>query len=158
MALRLSTGLRNKLLEGTQGFSQLFDYGVIDIYSGSPPANADASESGVRLMRITVGSATCGSGGTGGGTAGTAGLRFGTAANGILPKNSDTWSGTGIANGEAGWYRLYETNLCFGTSSTSIRIDGVVAVSAGDLNMSDLTVAEGATVTLDSYQITMPAQ
>jgi hypothetical protein len=157
-ALRLSTGLRNRLLEGTQGFKQLFADGVMDIYSGTPPANADATESGSLLVRITVGSATCGTGGTGGGTAGTNGLDFGTAGAGAISKSAATWSGVGLANGEAGWWRFYDTNIVQGTGgATDIRMDGVCGVSGADLNMSDLTVASAATITIDTFSITLPA-
>ena len=165
-ALKLSTGLRNKLLHGTGGYGtgglkELFADGVMDIYSGVGPANADAAETGSQLVRITVASGTCGSGGTGGGTSGTGvgsdGLDFGTAANGILPKNADVWSGMGTANGEAGWFRFYDTRAQAGTSGTAVRMDGICAVSGGDLNMSDLTVAAGATITVDSFSITLPA-
>jgi hypothetical protein len=157
MALRLSTGLRNNLL-GTNNFKALFGSGCLDIYSGSPPSNADAAETGTLLARITEGSWTAGTGGTGGGTVGTGGLNFGTAANGVIAKNANTWSGTGIANGEAGWFRFREQNICTGTSSTSIRFDGVCAVSGGDLNISDLTITASATTTIDNYSITLPAQ
>lgn len=156
MALRLSTGCRNGLL-GTTGFTTLFADGVMDIYSGTPPASADLAETGALLVRITVGSATCGTDGTGGGTAGTNGLNFGTAGAGTITKNAETWSGVGLANGEAGWWRFYNTNILQGTSGTSVRMDGVCGVSGADLNMSDLTVAQSATITIDTFSITLPA-
>jgi hypothetical protein len=167
MALKLSTGVRNAILNGTGGyastggFKQLFEDGVLDIYSGVGPANADAVETGSLLVRITVASGACGSGGTGGGTSGTGvgstGLNFGTAANGSLSKNADVWSGVGLANGEAGWWRFYDTRVCQGANGTAVRMDGVCGVSGADLNMSDLTVALSATITIDSFSITLPA-
>jgi hypothetical protein len=162
MALKLGTGTRNNLLEGTKGLKQLFADGVMDIYSGVGPANADAAETGTHLVRITVASGTCGSGGTGGGTAGTGvganGLDFGTAANGSISKNADVWSGVGIATGEAGWWRFYSTELLQGTSGTAIRMDGNCAEGAGgDLNMDDLTVTASATKTITAFSITLPA-
>jgi len=158
MSLTLGTGLRNILLNGTQGFAKLLEDGCISVYTGTKPANADAAETGTLLLRIsTASTGTMGSGGTGGGTCGTYGLNFGTAANGALPKNAEVWSGTGIANGESGWFRFYEQNILMGASSTNIRMDGVCAVSGGDLNMSDLTVATEATIIIDSFTITLPA-
>ena len=160
-ALKLATGTRNALLSGSGGLKEIFADGVLDIYSGVGPANADALETGSQLVRISVASGIAGSGGTGGGTAGTGvgsnGLNFGTAANGTIPKNADVWSGSGTANGEAGWYRFYDTRVCQGANGTAVRMDGVCAVSGGDLNMSDLTVATGATITVDSFSITLPA-
>lgn len=161
MALKLSTGLRQNLLDGTGGIKGLFADGVMDIYTGTPPAGADSLETGTLLVRVSVASGLAGSDGTGGGTAGTGvganGINFGTAAAGVLVKNADVWSGTGKANGNAGWWRMYSTEVKQGTSSTSVRMDGVCAVSGGDLNMSSLTVALGATITIDSFSITLPA-
>jgi len=161
MALRLSTGLRNNLLQGTGGIAGLFADGIMDIYTGTMPANADAAEPGTLLVRVSVSSGAAGSAQTGGGTAGTGvgtnGLDFGTAAAGSITKDASTWSGTGRADGEAGWWRFYATQVLKGTSGTAIRMDGNCAVSGGDLNMSDLTVATAATITIDTFSITLPA-
>lgn len=159
MALRLSRALRTKLLEGTQGLKQLFANGVMDIMSGAIPATADTVESGTLLARIVIGFSTFGSDGTGSGTCGT-GLNFGTAAVGVITKEYTTWAGTGIATGEAGWFRFYDKNIqmgTLGTSGTDVRMDGVCAEFGGDLNMADLTVTAGGTTTVDSFQITLPA-
>lgn len=157
MALKLSTGLRNKLLDGTAGLKQILADGVLDIYSGPGPANADAAETGVHLVRITVGSATCGTAGTGGGPAGTNGVDLGTSGNGSISKNSDTWSGIGLNTGEAGWWRFYDTNIIQGTSGTAARIDGSCAIAGGDLVMADLTVTAALTTTINSFVINIPA-
>ena len=161
MALRLGLGLRNKLLQGTGGIAGLFADGVMDIYSGTMPASADVVETGTFLVRITTASGIAGSGGTGGGTSGTGvganGLDFGTAANGVLSKSASVWSGTGIVTGQAGWWRFYSTEALKGTSSTAIRMDGNCGVSGADLNMSSLTVTAAATITIDSFSITLPA-
>lgn len=157
-ALRLSKSLRTKMLEGTQGLKQLFANGVMDIMSGSIPSTPDSVETGTLLTRIVVGFATFGSNGTGSGTCGT-GLNFGTAAVGVLTKESTTWAGTGIVTGEAGWFRFYDKNIQMGTSGTSgtdVRMDGVCAEANGDLNMADLTVTAGLTTTIDSFQVTLP--
>lgn len=165
-ALRISTGVRNKLLDGTGGYGtgglkQLFEAGAMDIYSGTPPSNADAAETGVLLVRITIAAVQAGSGGTGGGTAGTglgtAGLQFGTAANGVMTKAADVWSGTATSTGVAGWWRFYDTRVLKGTSGTAVRMDGNCAVSGGDLTMSSLTVTKDVVTTIDSFQITLPA-
>ena len=160
-ALRLSTGIRNNLLQGTGGIAGLLNEGVMDIYTGTMPASADAAETGTLLVRVSVASGLAGSSGTGGGTAGTGvgtnGLKFGTAANGSITKSADVWSGTGKASGESGWWRFYATQVLKGATGTAIRMDGNCAVSGGDLNMSDLTVAAAATITIDTFSITLPA-
>lgn len=55
MTLRLSTGLRNALIQGL-GFAGAFNRGSIQIYSGSQPASADAAITGTLLGTVTVGS------------------------------------------------------------------------------------------------------
>lgn len=55
MAIRLSTGLVNKMLaEGS--FKSIFANGVIDIYTGSQPASADTAATGTKLVQVTLAS------------------------------------------------------------------------------------------------------
>lgn len=144
MAVRLSTGARNALL-GTSGFKELFNGGKINIYSGAQPASADYTEPGTLLVTITEGS-------------GTAMLDFGTAAAGVLPKESAAWSGLGVAAGVAGWFRLYGTAGTSGSSSSEIRVDGNVGISGADMTMSNTSIAVNQVVTVDSFNVTQPAQ
>jgi len=55
MALSLSTGLR-QFLTGEGSLRKAFEDGILNIYSGAAPANADAAPTGVLLAKITVGS------------------------------------------------------------------------------------------------------
>lgn len=146
MALRLSTGARTALA-GTRGLKDIFNGGYIDIYSGGQPASADYTETGTKLARITVAS----------GALSTAGLTFGTAGSGILPKSADVFSGVVLAAGVAGWFRLYGTGGTSGSSDSERRMDGNVGVSGSDLVLSNTSLAVGATVTIDSVSITVPA-
>lgn len=52
MTLRLSTKLCNNLA-GTTGFAATFANGVIDVYTGTQPASADAAATGTLLGTIT---------------------------------------------------------------------------------------------------------
>lgn len=150
MSLRLSTGLRNALL-GTADWKTLFTDGIMDIYSGLPPADADALETGVLLVSITVSSGAFVA------LSPDNGLEFDVPAAGAISKDSDTWSGVGLATGEAGYYRFYDNAYEAGASGTAIRFDGICAVSGGDINMADLTVTELLTTTVDTFTITLPA-
>jgi hypothetical protein len=85
------------------------------------------------------------------------GLEFDTPSNGTISKNTDEWSGLGLATGEAGYYRFYDNGYHSGASATAIRFDGTCAVSGGDLNMIDLTVTEDLTTTVDTFTVTLPA-
>jgi hypothetical protein len=84
-------------------------------------------------------------------------LRFGNPASGTLAKNADVWSGVGLANGVAGYFRLVTSQDGGLVSTTDIRIQGTISTSGADLNMSSLNIALGATQTIDQFQLTFPA-
>lgn len=151
MSLHLSTGLRNALL-GTGDWKTLFTDGIMNIYSGSPPASADDVETGVLLVSITVASGAFVAGSPDNG------LEFDTPAAGVLSKNGYTWSGVGLVTGEAGYYRFYDNFYEAGASGTAIRFDGTCAVTGGDLSMIDLTVTSMLTTTVNTFYVTLPAE
>ena len=98
MTLRISTGLAT-LLAGTTGFSGAMASGVIDIYSGTQPASADAAATGMLLGTVTLNAGAFTPGST------TNGLTFAAASAGTVSK-SGVWSFVGIAAGTAGWFRF----------------------------------------------------
>ena len=57
MTIRLSTALRNNLV-GSTGVAASFTGGVIDVYSGTQPATADAAATGTLLGRVSIASTT----------------------------------------------------------------------------------------------------
>lgn len=93
------------------------------------------------------------------------GLRFGDSSAGALVKDSSqVWSGVGLAGAgagtAAGWFRFVgSVNDPDTTDSaeTYIRLDGSVASSGADLNMSNTTVVQSATQTVNTFTLTMPA-
>lgn len=88
------------------------------------------------------------------------GLNFATASNGVLLKASDIWSGVAIANGTAGWFRFYGNTLDTGatdTTGTVIRLDGSVGTVSADLIVTSTNIVSGATITVDSCSLTIPA-
>lgn len=151
MTVRLSTQLRNNLA-GTTGFASTFANGIIEIYSGSQPVTADAAVTGTLLGTVTLNSGAF--------TPGTAtnGLTFATAAAGAVAK-SGVWSFAGIAAGTAGWFRLKGNASDAGAASTVLpRMDGSIATSGADLNLSNIAIAVGAPNTIDTFTFTFPAQ
>lgn len=149
--VRLSTQLRTNLA-GTTGFAATFANGVIDIYSGTQPATADAAVTGTLLGRVTLNSGAF--------TAGTAtnGLTFAAASGGAVSK-SGVWSFNGVAAGTAGWFRLKANALDSDALSTTLpRLDGSIATSGADMNLSNIVIAIGAPSTVDSFTWTQPAQ
>lgn len=152
MAFRLSTGLRNALVGGSESFKDLMNNGWLDIYSGAQPLHADYVETGIKLCRISSTS----------GTSVGDGVKFGTAATGLLPiAATPAWQGTVLAAGVAGWFRFYGssgTGGVVGTNGTAIRFDGNVGVSGADLVLSHTNLTAASTLTITAANVTMPEE
>jgi hypothetical protein len=149
MAIRLSTGARSALV-GTdgQGFGELFNNGVIDIFTGAQPVSADYVETGTKLVRISSTS----------GTAAEDGVKFGTTGAGVLTIGTPAWTGVNIVDGVAGWFRFYGSGGTAGSSNTAIRFDGAVGVSGSDLDLTHTSLKAGATITINAANVTQPAE
>lgn len=98
-----------------------------------------------------------------GGVAPANGLYLGAAANGVISKPSGVvWSFNGAANGTAGWFRfiasINDPGSLVSAAPFYMRMDGSVATSGGDMNLSNLAIAVGAPNTIDSFGLTVPAQ
>lgn len=136
--------------------AQRTDYanGVLAIYSGSQPTDADAAETGTLLCLITVGSGAFTPG------VATNGLNFDAPVAGVLPKAAaETWSGVGLAAAGtgtvAGWFRFYDNNQTTGASTTALRFDGAISTaSTAELQMSVTTIVEDAPVVINSFNYT----
>ena len=151
MALRLSTGLRNKLL-GSQGFKTIMQNGVIRVFPGVQPSSADDAEGATQLLEITVSSGAFTPGSA------TNGLNFADPASGSCVKSSaEVWSGLAASTGTAGWFRFYANDRATGADTANARFDGSVSTSGAQLNMSSTAITAGATTTIDSFIVTMPA-
>lgn len=151
--LRLSTGLRDKLL-GTESFRDIFDYGVIYIYSGSQPSRADDAVQGTLLGKVTVdgGAFSFGSQANG--------LQFAAPDGGAIEKVADdAWQFQGLEDGTAGWGRLMgNDNDDLGSSESLPRLDFSIARTGADLNLSNTNIAVDAVHTIDVFRYSIPAQ
>jgi hypothetical protein len=89
------------------------------------------------------------------------GLRFGDSAAGVLVKHPDqTWSGVAGATGTAGYFRFVGSVADAGSSDSSevfIRLDGNVATSGANLNLSSTSIVTSATQTISTFSLTLPA-
>lgn len=118
-------------------------------------------------LTATITSTSFGSG-TGGSVAGVDqvnGLKMDyNAAAGVFTKDAtQTWSGVGVASGTqtAGWFRFKGSVSDAGaldSSAVYLRMDGSIATSGADMNMTSTSITNGATNTLDTFQFTIPAQ
>lgn len=145
MTLKLSTGLRSGTLS-TGSVKSLLDGGFIDIYSGEVPPTADEGIGDATLLcRISVG---------GLGT----GLTFdATPVDGALVKNpGEVWIGTILATGTPAFYRHVTATDDGLLSTTAPRIQGGVAISGSQMNLSNMNMIAGATQTIDHYLFAIP--
>ena len=96
-----------------------------------------------------------------GGAAAANGLLFEDAASGTMDKRSgQTWTGVAIATGTAGWFRHYGPKVDAGASDSlgvALRMDGSIATSGAQLNMSPTSVTAASTQTITAYSPTIPA-
>lgn len=109
--------------------------GKLNIYSGTAPANADATNSGTLLAALTL-AASPFSGFTDTGSAGRATL--GTVS-----------SATASATGTASFFRIT-------TSGGTVIAQGTVATSSADLVLNSIAITSGSTVAVSSGTIDMP--
>ena len=151
MTIRTSTGLKNAML-GEVGLKAALADGVIRIYSGAQPASADNAVTGTLLMEITVDGGAFNHGSP------TNGLEWDAPSAGTISKPAaDTWKGSGIAAGVAGWARFCANPLDDGSASTTLsRVDMSVGKGTGDLQLSRVNVAVSAPITVDVAILRLP--
>lgn len=145
MTARISTGLANKMM-ATGSFKATMALGFIDIYSGPQPASADAAATGTKLVTLFSDGVSVG-------------LSLeSTAVDGVLAKlATETWSGTAIASGNAGWFRFREaSDSGVAASATAARFDGAIATSGAEMNLGTVFLALDAPFTLKTAVFTMP--
>lgn len=131
MAIQLSTAIRNNQasqIEGTIGNAP-----KLQIWSGSPPANCAAADTGTMLAELTLPSDWL------------------TAASGGAVTRNGTWSGTGAATGTAGHFRIKDS------TGTTCGLQGTVTMSGGggDLILDNTAIAIGQAVAIASFSHTV---
>ena len=144
MALQLSTGLRNQLLD-TGSFRSIFNLGFVKIYSGTVPASADAAIIGTLLDTISN-NAT----GTG--------ITFASAAaGGVITKTvAETWSGTSVAAGTATHFRVVGASDTGVLSTTQPRLQGLVATAGAELILPSTALLSATLYTIDNFSFSIP--
>ncbi len=141
--LKTSTGLRTAML-GTASARTALNLGKINIYSGAVPATADAAVTGTLLCTITNNSTATG-------------ITLDTAVAGSIPKTAaEVWSGVNVATATASYYRHVGASDTGALSTTEPRVQGLIATSGAELNLTSVALSSGATQTIDFYSITLP--
>lgn len=145
MSIQFSSGLRDHLLI-SGSFKSALDGGVLRIYSGAIPANADADSSGATILCTISLDAT----GTG--------LTWGsTVTAGILSKNtSEIWRGLVANTGTATYFRFMAIADTGALSTTDKRVQGTVGLVGADLNFSNVNLVAGNYRVIGSLNVTLP--
>lgn len=121
-------------------FLKLFDN------SGGIPVNAEAAELGNLLVTYSL---------NGLGVTGMT-LNAATIANGTISRDAtQNISGTGVANGNAAYYRLVLPSDTGVLSTTQPRCQGLVGTSGSDFNIGSVAISIGVTYTLGQFSQTI---
>lgn len=150
MSIRLSTGLRNKILEGGAGggVKGALDGGFVYVYPGTQPTSPDTGATGTLLGKVSVEADD------------TTGLTFEAAAVlGVIQKAAaELWQFEGLAVGQAGWFRYSEDgDTPTSNSATAARLDGTIGTAGADMDIGNTNITVGAVNTVDRFSVTMPA-
>jgi len=134
----------------------VFQNGVLKVYSGSQPSDPDNAVAGSLLIEMTVASGAFSYG------AEAAGLEFGDPTDGYIEKCADeVWSGLGLAAGTAAWFRLTANPNDDGSLDAGViypRMDGTVGTSGADATISNTQIVVDAPYTIDTFKLTYPMQ
>lgn len=153
MSLKYSTGFRNAQVLSVLGAGSappVMDGGVLAMYAGTTPPDADAAlGSAVLLATYSVNDD---------GTP----LAWGTPAGGTASKVAgDIWRATAVATGTPKFFRYQQPGDDGELSTTAVRIQGKVGLLSDpevDLALSSLAVVSGAPLAIDSASATVPSQ
>lgn len=129
MAVQLSTTVRNARLnsiETTIGASA-----VVKIFTGSPPANCAAADSGTTLATLSLPSDY-----------------FNAASSGSMTKLG-TWTVASASNtGTAGYFRMYDS------TAATCHVQGTVGTSGADMIVNTTSVVSGQSFTINTFTLT----
>lgn len=132
MAITHTTAARTVLADAIANSSTgvLVNNWKLIIYSGTPPANAQAGLSGnTAIATITLGN-------------------FGAASSGVSTITGSTADSSAVG-GTAAFFRMT-------TTSGTVVLQGLTATSGSDANLNSLTIAAGANVSITSGTYTAP--
>lgn len=129
MAIQFSTAVRDARLdqvESTCGTSA-----VMKVFTGSPPANCAAADSGTVLATVNLPS------------------DWMAAASGGSKAKSGTWEDLSADNtGTAGHFRIYNSGV------TTCHIQGTVGTSGTDMTVNSTSFTAGQSFTVNTFTLT----
>lgn len=146
----MSSGLKNWLL-ASGSFVSAFHLGVIELYSGAPPASADDPHPGALLGTITTDGLSFTPGEAEGG------LRFLSIpqAFAVTKFFTDSWIATITTTGTVGSWRLKTNdNISNIQSSRLPRLDGVLGSEFNELFLPQTSVTNGDAIPIQLVSLT----
>lgn len=126
--LQYSVALRNARGDALE--TELGAAPILKLFTGAQPATCALGNSGTELLSMTLPADAM------------------TAASAGVKGKNGTWSGLGIAVGDAAHFRLYKAD---GTTCVS---QGSVGVGIGDLQIDNDDITVGQLVTITAFNIT----
>jgi len=131
--MRLAVARRNEALDAIRDNA---NSGILRIYSGTRPTDADTSLSGNTVLAELVLNATA----------------FAAASGGVLTANAITQDASANASGTASFARLFQSDgtTVFGDLSVSASGGG------GEIQFATTTFTAGVAVSISSFTITFP--
>lgn len=119
--------------------------GIVKIFSGSAPANCGTADTGTLLATYALNGTSAGAGAAGVFT-------FNGTTTATASSSSNPISGTFVAAGTAGYFRVYPS----AATTTNAVIQGTVTVTGGggDLQIGNVSIASGITLQIFSWTIT----
>lgn len=129
--MRTTVLQRNAMLDAIRAS---YNSGLIRVYSGTRPTDADTALSGNTVLAELTLNATA----------------FPAAASGVLTANAITQDSSADATGTASFVRIFQSN-----GSTALA-DLSVGVGSGEVQFSTLSFVSGVVVSMSSLTITAP--
>jgi len=130
MAISLAAARKNEMLDA---IADNCNSGKLRIYSGSVPANADASLGGATLLAELTMNATA----------------FGAASGGTITANAITADTSADNTGTASFFRIFQSD------GTTVVYQGTVGTSGADLNLNSITINAGVQVQVTSLTLSL---
>jgi len=129
MAVQLSVAARNARLDSIE--TTIGTSAVMKIFSGSPPANCAAADTGTVLATLNLPS------------------DWMAAASGGSKTLSGTWQDLSADNtGTAGHFRVYDNGV------TTCHIQGTVGTSGTDMTVNSTSFTAGQSFTVNTFTLT----
>jgi hypothetical protein len=131
MALGFTVVTRNNRLDEITALIDAGTAGLLRIYDGTRPADADTAVGAQVLLAELTMNATS----------------FPAASSGAMTANAITDDSSANATGTASWFRIVD-------SAGNAVVDGDVGTSGSDLNLNTVSITSGVTVSVTSLVLT----